>query len=829
MKSHLLTAGVLILSAAVVGCQPAAQEPHRVKYVAHRGEEALAPEGSAAAYRLAVEHGLDIMKLDVCMTKDGVPVMSHDPTLKRTMGWDVAISNVTYAEIREKGTFKPVGPYLDEKIVTLKEALAIAKGMPEMWIDFKMFSPELGEKVVAEIDAAGIAHSRVMVATFSKPALEHFRDRHGDIRRVGHVWFGEREGGRLGTNVAKGTFSSVEEAVPKILAYRDELKLFGVNMPVAKRRVTAETVAHLQKNGLWVSMWFVNDPKTADYYKGADAFVTACLRDTREARGKYEDCWFYCSHAFDTDKDIAFYSNVVNRAAASGFNGILFAHGLEGYAWWGKRSREQFAKVKRICDDAKVEIIPLVWSTGYGTMVGSDMELVESQPMTGVRYRAKGGEAVFEAEPVKLANAGFEEYDLAKNRFPGWYADHPGLESFVDTTVSHGGKASIRFEPAPEKDKYGHARLSQSVAVKPGHRYRFTSWVRAEDLEPRGGAFRAQVYVKGRNDAAAAKEINMLLKEEGWRKVVVDFNAGESTQAILYVGTWGGKSGKFWVDDYSIEEIGLREVCQRKGTPFVVKSAKTGRVYAEGKDYVKPPFRMPKGGDIAFRIPAGSAIQEGEELTVDAYIPARNGPKSQISTCMSDPRLYEKLEKSAAGIMEACAPRKWFLSVDEVRNGNTCPLCVARHTDMAHIFGECVTKMHAIIRKVRPDAVVYAWSDQFDPNHNARDNYCGCKGTFAGVWDLIPKDIVMSCWWRAKCDLTVPFFTRHGLRVQAAGYYDYDGPEADKDRPWVETLNRTPGATGFLYTTWQSKYDVLPAFGKLVGREGRPYREGAHK
>ena len=57
-----------------------------------------------------------------------------------------------------------------------------------------------------------------------------------------------------------------------------------------------------------------------------------------------------------------------------------------------------------------------------------------------------------------------------------------------------------------------------------------------------------------------------------------------------------------------------------------MKSAKTGRVYAEGKDYVKPPLKMPKGGDISFAIPSGSAIAEDEELIVDAYIPARNGP-----------------------------------------------------------------------------------------------------------------------------------------------------------------------------------------------------------
>ena len=554
---------------------------------------------------------------------------------------------------------------------------------------------------------------------------------------------------------------------------------------------------------------------------GAGVFAGCCPAERRTC-DRYEDRWFYCSHAFDTDGDLAFYGNLVAKAAASGYNGMLFAGGLDRYAWWNGRKRERFAEVKRICDDAGIEIVPLIWSVGYGTMVGNDLELVESRPVSGIRYRARNGRAVFEADGIALANSGLEDFDRAKSRFPGWFADRPGLVSFVDTAVRHGGRASVRFEPSSEKDRHGHARLSQAVPVKPGHCYRFTSWVRAEDLQPRRGALRAQVFVNGRSGATAAKYIGNLGNGEGWRKVEVDFNAGEGTNATLYVGTWGGRSGRFWVDDCSVEEIGLREICQREGTPFVVKSAGTGRVYEIGKDYAKPPLRMPGGGDISLVIPSGSAISDGEELLVDAYIPSRSGPKSQLSTCMSDPRLYERFEQSAAGIMEACAPRKWFLSVDEVRNGNTCPLCVARHTDMAHIFGECVSKMHAIIRKARPDAVVYAWSDQFDPNHNARDGYYGCKGTFAGDWDLVPKDIVMSCWWRQKCEVSVPFFAQKGFRVQAAGYYDYDGTEADKDRPWVEILNRTPGATGFIYTTWQGKYDVLPAFGRLIEQEGRP-------
>ena len=63
-----------------------------IEYIAHQGEEALAPSHSRAAYRLAVEHGLDWLKLDVRETKDGHVVLQHDATLKATMGWDAQIS-----------------------------------------------------------------------------------------------------------------------------------------------------------------------------------------------------------------------------------------------------------------------------------------------------------------------------------------------------------------------------------------------------------------------------------------------------------------------------------------------------------------------------------------------------------------------------------------------------------------------------------------------------------------------------------------------------------------------------------------------------------------
>ena len=118
---------------------------------------------------------------------------------------------------------------------------------------------------------------------------------------------------------------------------------------------------------------------------------------------------------------------------------------------------------------------------------------------------------------------------------------------------------------------------------------------------------------------------------------------------------------------------------------------------------------------------------------------------------------------------------------------------------------------------MRPDAQVYVWSDMLDPAHNAHDNYYACKGTFAGSWDFIPKDLVISCWYGKKHDISMPFFAERGFRTQAAAYYDAD--DLDNCRAWLETCKRTPGCTGIMYTSWRNKYQLLAPFGELV-REG---------
>ena len=68
---------------------------------AHRGFSAIAPENSLPAFGAAIALGATEIELDVWETKDGVPVVSHDPSVERTSNGTGSIREMTFAELRK--------------------------------------------------------------------------------------------------------------------------------------------------------------------------------------------------------------------------------------------------------------------------------------------------------------------------------------------------------------------------------------------------------------------------------------------------------------------------------------------------------------------------------------------------------------------------------------------------------------------------------------------------------------------------------------------------------------------------------------------------------
>ena len=69
--------------------------------IAHRGEPESWPENSLAGYEAVLRAGARYIETDVQITSDGVPVLSHDPSLLKITGQDYQLTETAYPVIRD--------------------------------------------------------------------------------------------------------------------------------------------------------------------------------------------------------------------------------------------------------------------------------------------------------------------------------------------------------------------------------------------------------------------------------------------------------------------------------------------------------------------------------------------------------------------------------------------------------------------------------------------------------------------------------------------------------------------------------------------------------
>ena len=540
---------------------------------------------------------------------------------------------------------------------------------------------------------------------------------------------------------------------------------------------------------------------------------------TSLCQGKdYPYRWVYVARSLTKDSDVGDIKSIVKTASEHGLNGMVLAAGFDMLDLQRPTYFRRLEQVKRICREYNIEIIPLIFSVGRGGAArGHDKNLAAALPVTDAPFVVRGANAYLVPDRgVEIKNGGFEQHN--GSRITGIRHDKPGEVSFVDRRVCKSGNASLRLENFG-KYRYGHARVMQTVNVRPRRSYKLSCWVKTEELEPVSSLRMLVLAPDGRTLLSWRPKI---LSTNRWYNIITGFNSLYYSSAKLYVGVWGGKSGKFWVDDFSINEAGPLNVVRRPGTPVTVKGQENGVIYVEGRDFapVKDPkldFRFDHNPSPIRLLPQ-SRIKEGEHLRVSYYqgISVRPG---QIGICMSEPKLYRVWADQAKLIQKHLAPGKYLLSMDEIRTGGTCQACKKRSMTMAQILGDCITKQTQIIRGVNPKAEVLIWSDMLDPNHNARGKYYLVEGDFAGSWKYVPKDLIIVCWYYQKRNTTLRFFSSLGFRTLAGAYYD--GNTLENPKGWLESLERTPGASGIMYTTWRNKYDLLGPFGDLVATTGR--------
>jgi glycerophosphoryl diester phosphodiesterase len=173
----------------------AADHPKKIEVHGHRGARAMYPENTLPAFEYAIAQGVDVLELDMGITKDGVVVVSHDPFLESPICSGpkpkAAIRELTLAEIRQWDCGSVQNPHFPTqktvpgtRMPTLDKVFSLApKGEFKFNIETKIFAdhPELAPPpeefvrlVLAEIRKHRL-ESRVILQSFDFRTLHEMK------------------------------------------------------------------------------------------------------------------------------------------------------------------------------------------------------------------------------------------------------------------------------------------------------------------------------------------------------------------------------------------------------------------------------------------------------------------------------------------------------------------------------------------------------------------------------------------------------------------------------------------------------------------------------
>jgi hypothetical protein len=579
--------------------------------------------------------------------------------------------------------------------------------------------------------------------------------------------------------------------------------------------------------------------------------LTGAATASDQGGSPYGERWVYCSANMQVEQSTNDVIALIQRASRDGYTGILLAdyklQVLDRVPDFYFRNVE---RVKVAAAKAGIELIPAVFSIGYSNgHLSHDPNLAEGLPVIDQPYVvreqietsarkgqiAEGGPVLARVHQLEAwfdprGTAQLRNGDLEQSRGHRFealsYQDDPGLTTFADRNVVHGGRLSCRLEPGIKGAGRSspNVRLVQHVDLRQNTAYRFSCWAKTRDLRP-VGAFQL-LALGARQGRQLTFHEGGLESNQDWKRVEVVFNSLDQTEANLYVGIWGEGPGSLWLDDLSLEELPLVNVLRRKGCPLTITSADRRTTYEEGRDFepvIDPQLgNAPWRGEYEFdhagakiRIKPGSRIKSGDRLLVSWYHPIIT-QSSQVMCCLSEPKLDQILRDQARRVNELFHPRTFFMSHDEIRVANWCKACRDRRLTPGQLLAENVRQCSTILKSVNPNARIVVWSDMFDPNHNAVDSYYLVNGSLKGSWEGLPRDVIVANWNGGKARESLEFFAGRGHRQLIAGYYDVD--DLSNFQTWDEAARNVKGIIGFMYTTWATKYGLLEKYAEAIKR-----------
>jgi len=222
----------------------------------HRGASAVAPENTLAAFSRAISDGADGIEFDVRLSRDGVPVVIHDATLKRTGLIDRPVSQLTAQELQQID----VGSWFAHKKQSAKQSYAAEK-LPLLTQVFELFrasSAALYLEMKCDSDEGGELAAEVARLTRESQMTERVVVESFDLSGIAAIK-------RIDSGIR--TAALFEPKLSRPLSMVRRLKLTDLALGVGADEIALHhtlagirVVEKAKRAGLEIVVWTVDDP-----------------------------------------------------------------------------------------------------------------------------------------------------------------------------------------------------------------------------------------------------------------------------------------------------------------------------------------------------------------------------------------------------------------------------------------------------------------------------------------------------------------------------------------------------------------------------------------
>lgn len=172
------------------------------RLVAHRGYAARYPENTLLAVRKALKAGARYVEVDIQLTADRVPVLFHDPDLRRLCGQSGAIHRIDSRDIDALRCAYPSrfgGRFADEPMATLARLAEVIRTSTQAQFFIELKPEAIGhfgceamlEAVVAELEGC---RERAILISYDRTVLQHAAEAGWRIGAVERRWPAPEDG-----------------------------------------------------------------------------------------------------------------------------------------------------------------------------------------------------------------------------------------------------------------------------------------------------------------------------------------------------------------------------------------------------------------------------------------------------------------------------------------------------------------------------------------------------------------------------------------------------------------------------------------------------------